>query len=557
MITYSISVSPDANLPLTFEGEIICGQIREPIPGASVLYRSPSLVSDVRVEMLLAAHLSWTPNSTGEGVVGYCVYRHADGGEWRKVADLLTDAKWTDVSVTEGISYSYKVTAVTVNGEETSPDLTSPTFPSGLTMERRECEDYNFGGGDSPGGQGADGIAGENAEDLAGTDFFYQKTGVANAYRPLDIVEIVQGNGASGWSIRNASPGDWFRYTFRDVLEGDTKIVLRAAAASPATIELLWDEVSLGRATIATAGGPTAWTDLALAPFPSLAREHVLRIRILGGSCNLDLIGVGYDWSHDNRRIFFSEDFESYLGAEDMESAGWAVVNGSGDENGEWQLWSRDGQPVGFYDPDLEGLTHKYAVSNADLTFAVELDEELISPAVDCRNYTGVRLRFSKNINVFEKDPDGDPQLCDVDVRVQDEQTLGWGDWVNVFRRDRTQGDDASPEDMDLSGIADGKKVQLRWHFYQTYYDYWFAVDNIVVSGVARTGGLVPIVLAGGSVTLRWEPFGTGKYTVQYTDDLTAHNWQDVAGSWPITQTKWTGDATTGVPKRFYRVISE
>ncbi len=558
VITYSISVSGEASLPLTFKGEVVCGQIREPIPGASVLYRSPSLVSDVRVEMLLAAHLSWTPSSPGEGVVGYRVYRSADGGEWEKVADLLTDATWADVGVTEGISYSYKVTAVTVNGEETSLDLTPPTFSCSVTMERRECEDYNFGGGNSPGGPGADGFAAESSDDLAGTDFFYQKTGVPNAYRPLDIVEIVQGNGASGWSIRNASPGDWFRYTFRNVLEGDTRIVLRAAAApGPATIKLLWDEVSLGHMRITTPGGPTPWTDFSLSPFPSVSGEHVLRVRILEGSCNLDLIGIGYDWSHDNRRIFFSEDFESYLGPEDMESAGWAVVNGSGDENGAWQLWSRDGQPVGLYDPDLEGLTHQYAISNADLTFAVELDEELISPPVDCRNYTGVRLRFSKNINVFENDPDGDPQLCDVDVRVQDEQTLAWADWVNVFRRDRTQGDDISPEDIDLSSIADGKNVQLRWHFYQAYYDYWFAVDNIVVSGVARTGGLVPIVLAGGSVTLRWEPFGTGKYTVQYADDLTAPNWQDVPGSWPITQTSWSGEVGLSVSKRFYRVVSE
>ena len=142
-------------------------------------------------------------------------------------------------------------------------------------------------------------------------------------------------------------------------------------------------------------------------------------------------------------------------------------------------------------------------------------------------------------------------------MRVHDEQTSTWADWVNVFRRDRTQGDDSLPEDIDLSGIADGKTVQLRWHFYETYYDYWFAVDNVIVSGVPGVGKLPPIALEGSSVTISWEPFGTGSYTVQFTDDLAVPDWQAVPGEWPVTQTTWSGEVSPSVSKRFYRVVSE
>jgi len=564
IITYTLAVSPDTTLPLSFSGEIVCGKTRAPIPGASILYRSPSPVTDLTVEMLLSANLTWSPRPPAEAVVGYHVYRSADGGEWQKVASFLTETSWTDLSVEAGDSYSYKVTAETANGIETDLGLSPPTPPVRLALEARECEDYDFNGGQSPGGPGADGIAAESTDDLMGTDYFYQNTAflwydenVPNLYRPDDPVEILPGDGASGWSIRNACAGDWFRYTFRDIPESDTKVVLRAATDNGVTIEYLWDEVSLGHTNIPKSAAPSAWIDYAVAPFPSVSGDHVLRIKVLEGSCHLDTVGVGYNWAGEDRRIFFSEDFESYNTTAEMQAAGWTIVNGSGDRSGAWQLWSTEGEPIGLADPNIQGVHGTYVISNGDLTFDVELDGELISPAIDCRDYVSVHLRFSKNINIFEDDPDGDPQFCDVDLRVYDEQTSAWGNWTNVYRHDRTGGDDRWPEDIDLSGIADQKQVQLRWHFYETYYDYWFAVDNITVSGVPYSGPRRPIALFGDSVTLFWEHFGAGKYTVQYTDSLMHPDWQNAPGSWPVTGTTWTGDDVSAIPMRFYRVVSE
>ncbi|MDP2898231.1 MAG: DUF5010 C-terminal domain-containing protein [bacterium] len=562
-LTYTLSVSPDVVEALSFSGEIVCSGAREPIPGASTLYRSPSPVTDVTVEVLLSAYLTWSASPPVEGIIAYHVYRSADGGEWQRVASSLTETSWTDPYVQTGVTYSYKVTAETFYGAETELGQTPATTPVHPSLNVRECEDYDADGGAAPGGPGADGIAARGPRDLVGTDYFYQNTAfpwydqkIPNLYRPDDVVEIVSGEGASGWSVRNLSAGDWFRYTFRNVPAGDVKIVLRAAGDG-ASIVFLWDEVALDTTVIPKTTPSDAWWEYALPPFPSLPGDHVLRVRVLQGPCHLDRIGIGYDWSRDSQHIFFDEDFESFTTTQELESAGWVVVNTSGDPNGAWQLSNVEEEPAGPGEADLPGVNRMYMIANGDLTFDVELDEELISPMIDCRNFVKVRLRFSKNVNIFEDDPDGDPQLCDVDLRAHDDATFTWSDWINVYHHDRAGGDDRWPEDIGLSAVADLRQVQLRWHFYDTYYDYWFAVDNIAVSGVPRSSASGPIALSHNWVTLSWEPFGSGRYTIQYADSLANPQWRNLPGDWPIARTLWSGEDAMDIPMRFYRVVGE
>ena len=61
-----------------------------------------------------------------------------------------------------------------------------------------------------------------------------------------------------------------------------------------------------------------------------------------------------------------------------------------------------------------------------------------------------------------------------------------------------------------------------------------------------------------GKVELVWGEFGGGSYTVQYTDDVTAGDWQPAPGfSWPITETSWSGEHIGALAGRYYRVLSE
>ncbi len=567
-VTYSLGVDPDVISPLQFSGEIGHSGSRETILGTSVLYRSPSPPQIAAVEMLLGTYIVWKANPPEEGVVGYRVYRSADGGEWQAVADFVTETYWTDGEVGSGHSYSYKVTAETFNGAESDLDLSQATPPLTMTMEVRECEDYNFGGGDSPGGPSADGIPAQSPDDLTGTDYFYQKTdfpwydpNTPNAYRRDDPVELVRGDQASGWSIRSVSEEDWFRYTFHDVPAGNVRIALRAASQEETLLEFLWDEAPVGSTKVSTPHGDTAWADYSLAPFPSATGEHVLRVKVLQGTCHLDLIGAGFNWSGPGRETIFTEDFESYDSVGELEAAGWTIVSGSGDPSGAWQLWHTEGDRLNLTEPDLPGMNGMYVISDGDLAGTVHLNEQLVSPIIDCRRYVNLRLSFCKNINVFEEDPDGDRQICEVDIRVRDEEAPDWSDWINVFTHDYSRGDNCLPEDMDISSVADGKTIQLRWHFYDTFYDYWFAVDNVRLSGILPAPPPNPPVrhveLVGISVTLSWEDFGAQQYTVQYTDDLAHPDWQNASGSWPISETTWTGEDITTVRNRFYRVRSE
>ena len=47
-------------------------------------------------------------------------------------------------------------------------------------------------------------------------------------------------------------------------------------------------------------------------------------------------------------------------------------------------------------------------------------------------------------------------------------------------------------------------------------------------------------------------------YTVEFTEDLTADDWQPVAGfTWPIAETTWSGEDIGALGDRYYRVRSE
>jgi hypothetical protein len=112
----------------------------------------------------------------------------------------------------------------------------------------------------------------------------------------------------------------------------------------------------------------------------------------------------------------------------------------------------------------------------------------------------------------------------------------------------------SGPEWFDLSAY-DEKRIQLRFHHYDAEYDYWFAVDNIRVSGYERQEPPIvppPWPPRPGEMRITWYPFGNGEYRVEYTTDLMGV-WTTIAG--PFTQTSFT----TPIPsdrQGFYRVVS-
>lgn len=64
--------------------------------------------------------LTWNP-STSSNIAGYNVYRSPDGNNWSKInIGLVASTIFDDSSVLNGITYFYAVTAVNIEGAESS-----------------------------------------------------------------------------------------------------------------------------------------------------------------------------------------------------------------------------------------------------------------------------------------------------------------------------------------------------------------------------------------------------------------------------------------------------
>jgi hypothetical protein len=565
-LTYTISLPASFKGNLFFHGWLSYADIAEQrIRGEEALYRKPAPPKNLRLEMTLAGHLRWSPALDG-AVAGYRVYRSADGGEYEDISSLIADSRYDDFSVLPGISYRYKVTAENALGVEGTLTDSPEVGPASIVMTRWQCEDYNYGQGFFPGGQGRQGVAAETPDDLTeNKDYFFHDPAVVNAYRPADAADIRQGLG-EGYFVADARQGDWWRFSFDVPEAGYIKVAdLRAASSEEATYQFFWDETPVGDFSFHT-GGESDWRTqyMDIPAFFSEPGVHTLRIRVASGVSNMDWFGIGFDWSPPAVQTIFSDNFDSYTASEEVvSSGGWTIVNGGGDPDGAWQLWNESGPPLrsGEPGPDFPGFSDGYMVTNGDFAPNIQLDEQLISPEINCARFTCVSVRFASAVNIYQEDTDGDLQTTDFDVSFFDEESQSWSDWVNLLSRDRTDGDhfSAIPQSFDVSSLADGRKVKFRWRFHNSRYDYWCAVDNVRVTGEKGPPRIFSAMLTPeGSVQLSWESSSSGSYTVEHTDDLTVGEWLPVAGTqWPIAETTWRDESFPTVSRRFYRVRSE
>ncbi len=160
----------------------------------------------------------------------------------------------------------------------------------------------------------------------------------------------------------------------------------------------------------------------------------------------------------------FSEDFSGAF------PGSWTVVNG-GTGSGAASTWTTSNPGA-----QTVPLTAPFAIADSDtLGSGYTMDEELISAVVDCTGYAGVELRFAHDFNYYDYSL---AEKGDVDVR----SSATGGTWVNV---QRFEGADASGSvTVDITAQAAGQSdVQLRFHYYDAQYEWWWAVDDIAVLG--------------------------------------------------------------------------
>jgi len=300
-------------------------------------------------------------------------------------------------------------------------------------------------------------------------------------------------------------------------------------------------------------------------PFRTTPGEHTLRVKFASGAMDIDTIGLGFN-QKISREAIFEDDFEDYTNLydwNDLETVGnWDVTNGSGEPDVGWRLWNTTGDYLGDETEDrhpaIAGMTGNYVISDSDLVGTANLDEELVTPDIDCTEYIRLKLDFGKNFRVYPDDADHS-QVAEVDIRE-----VGGG-WVNLLSYNVNSIDpnldpavDSTPEKLDLSAY-DGKTFQLRWHFYDATWDWWWAIDNVMVSGEPKPvppppkGVILTVGIAAGKLSVTWGVFGTETYYIDYTADLTGA-WSEVAG--PLTGTS-SSDVGISGSAGFYRVRAE
>jgi len=571
-VSYSLNVPAGTTAGVRLEGNVNGAKTF----GDNVVYAVPSAPPNLGVEMLLAGHLSWSASSQ-EGVAGYRVYSSVDGAAWQEIAFVATTSyidKWTE----EGKGYRYKVAAVNVGGVEGS--ATVPTDEARITMELREAENFNFGGGQWPGYQNCPAATEATAADQVQctNDYWHPNTGGPRDYRPndaigIETVEEVDRPGTFHTNIGWIDAGSWYKYTFNvpvagpgDPPGGWIKLTFRVASPSGGVLAAYWDGNLIGTTSYVTGN----WHIFTYAPMEEQIQTssgiHVLRVESVSGQLNLDTIGIGFNWTPPRRQAIFEDEFESYTNlysSDDIVASGNWTVQGIAGALGAWRLWITTGDDLGDESADIADMDNKYAIIDSDLAGDVDADEQLITKEIDCTEWIRLRLNFSRNYRAYLDDITH-AQTADVDIRVI--EGVVPGSWVNLMRWEKSifapgtdPAVDSGREQVDLSAY-DGKKIQLRWHYYNARYDYWFAVDNVKLSGERKElprGAIQQMRVVAGKVELSWSAFGPGNYTVEYTDDIVKGDWKPVTGTWPSTLTTWPGEATTGIKTRFYRVRSQ
>jgi hypothetical protein len=140
-------------------------------------------------------------------------------------------------------------------------------------------------------------------------------------------------------------------------------------------------------------------------------------------------------------------------------------------------------------------------VVDSDAAGQVFMDESLVTPDLDCSRLNFVRLVFDHNFifNSYE--------IADVDIRIDG------GSWQNLARY---QGqDEYGIADLDVTSIAAGhRSVQFRWHYYDAFWDWFWAIFHVAV-----IGGSVP---------------ATGDFDEDCDVDLS--NFAELAAAWQSTQ---------------------
>lgn len=243
----------------------------------------------------------------------------------------------------------------------------------------------------------------------------------------------------------------------------------------------------------------------------------------------------------------FRENFDSFTSDQELLDAGWEVRHGQypATDGGIWHIADtglEDGGVLGVYvisDSDAEG----------ELPPSHYIDERLISPEIDCTEFTEVHLEFRHNLKVYpEEVPD---EVFNVHVSSDPAHTNWQSNKVPYWSE--ADGNSVYPQSVDISSFADGKKIRIRWR-YTANFDYWWAIDDVRIVGRPNVLEVTSVQVdpESGEVSIAWEA-PDGHFAIEASDDSAFSEVTELAAG--ISEKQWTGtDPEASDGQRFYRV---
>jgi len=179
-----------------------------------------------------------------------------------------------------------------------------------------------------------------------------------------------------------------------------------------------------------------------------------------GGDSNTATVGITIE-SAPMPVVAYETHFNSGL------PAGWSIVHGGSTS----QSWQSD-NPNGYESPYWAGV-FMLVESAAE---AGNMDEELITQSIDCTNLSDIRLRFKHK---FEWWGAGYGEIGDVDIR------LNGGSWQNITRYEGSNFEGLIELDLSVYGADDIPDVQVRWHYYNTDWEWYWGIDDVEIVAVS------------------------------------------------------------------------
>ena len=201
--------------------------------------------------------------------------------------------------------------------------------------------------------------------------------------------------------------------------------------------------------------------------------------------------------------VFLSDDFESYADDAELTAAGWTILDtAEAIEGSTWAITNPAGRP----NPatlDGSASTGKFLISDSDQQSESNpvdsgASHDVSTPSFSTLGYTTVWL----HADVSAQLNNNGAAIFDVEV-----STDGGGTWTNVFSRvapGRVSAEGATTRlpdntntdgyfgrlDVDLSAVAPNEPdVQVRFRHFEPNWDWWIAIDNILIDDVPAPQG--------------------------------------------------------------------